>query len=299
MFNGTESPRDEDAPPADYGFEGTGSTSSRPQKKKGRSSSLAFPPASWGKRKNSGSYFADDFHDPGRAPVPTDLDGVLPTPKSAAASSPVPRPSPTFAQRAWEDRPSPRLERTLNPATGYFETQFKSDFVPDDQLRRHPPLGTRNSAGTSVGGGATDDWQPGSPFNSLPPFSAARSALSGTPTGVSDATATSHRRAFSAYAPASSSGSVSARSGGRNPFSADPFELPGDEDTDELDYGRSSPTAALFGGSVRTPPQKKLAPKAELARPLLPHEGVARAIALYDFNAVQVSDVKWYAWMSY
>jgi hypothetical protein len=30
-------------------------------------------------------------------------------------------------------------------------------------------------------------------------------------------------------------------------------------------------------------------PKPELSRPLLPHEGVARAIALYDFRAAQVS----------
>jgi hypothetical protein len=29
--------------------------------------------------------------------------------------------------------------------------------------------------------------------------------------------------------------------------------------------------------------------KPELAKPLLPHEGVARAIALYDFQAAQVS----------
>jgi len=269
MFGGTESPRDEDVPPAEYTFEGTGSTNSRLQKKKGRSSSLAFPPASWGKRKTSGSYFTDDLNDPGRAPASANLESPAVTPSTSSAS---------FPRRAWEDRPSPRLERALNPATGYFETKFTSDFVPEDQLKRHPPLTARDNASTR------EDWQPGSPFNSLPPFSTARSALSGTPTG-SDVT--SHRRAFSAYAPSSSRGG--------NPFSSspssDPFELPGDEDADDLDYGRSSPTAALFGGSARLPPQKKLTPKAELTRPLLPHEGVARAIALYDFNAVQPGDL--------
>ena len=36
----------------------------------------------------------------------------------------------------------------------------------------------------------------------------------------------------------------------------------------------------------------RLTPKAGLNRPLDPHEGVGRAIALYDFNAVEVrSDV--------
>ncbi|OCH91303.1 DUF500-domain-containing protein [Obba rivulosa] len=271
MFGGVESPRDEDVPPADYTFEGTGSANSRLQKK-GRSASLAFPPASWGKRKNSGSYFADDFHDPSRAPVPVDLDGALP-------SSALPSPSAPFNRRVSEDRPSPRLEPAPNPTTGYFATKFTSDYVPDDQLRRHPPLSTRS------GTGAREDWQPGSPFNSLPPFSAARSTLSGTPTGVSDVA--SHRRAFSAYAPTSSNG--------RNPFSgspqSDPFELPGDEDADDLEYGRSSPSAALFGSSVRNPLQKKLTAKAELTRSLLPYEGVARAIALYDFNAVQSGDL--------
>jgi hypothetical protein len=33
---------------------------------------------------------------------------------------------------------------------------------------------------------------------------------------------------------------------------------------------------------------QRIGPKPELAKPLLPHEGVARAIALYDFPAVEV-----------
>ena len=40
-----------------------------------------------------------------------------------------------------------------------------------------------------------------------------------------------------------------------------------------------------------SPPPPKLTPKTELTKPLSRHEGVARAIALFDFNAVQVSAV--------
>lgn len=52
-----------------------------------------------------------------------------------------------------------------------------------------------------------------------------------------------------------------------------------------------------FYSSTTSPPQSKMSPatasviktREELARPLLPQEGVARGIALYDFHAVEVS----------
>jgi hypothetical protein len=42
----------------------------------------------------------------------------------------------------------------------------------------------------------------------------------------------------------------------------------------------------------KTPPSDIpfIKPRPELAKPLLPHEGVARAIALFDFNAMEVRD---------
>ena len=68
------------------------------------------------------------------------------------------------------------------------------------------------------------------------------------------------------------------------------FRQPDDHDDLDADrdvFGAAIPNAAA-GVEGSTPPPK-LAPKAELTRPLQPHEGVARAIALFDFNAVQVS----------
>lgn len=256
MFGGVESPRDElgasgmrSASAADTLYDDIPDTRPKITKTKSRSGSIGFPPASWGKRKPSGSYFASEFHDPSRAPVPVDAGETTP-PSSGSYTVP--------ARRPWEDRPSPRLTRTLNPATGYFDTQFESDFVPDEQMKRHPPL---SANGKSVAAAKSDEFPSGSPFSSLPPFSAARSSLTGSDT-------TSHRRAYSAYAPSSPG--------------MDPFES--NDDLDTLDYGGRPPA------KLSSPPPK-LAPKAELTKPLLAHEGVARAIALYNFDAVQPGDL--------
>ena len=281
MFDSVESPSLENGRSGNGYFpEGSGSPGSKLSKKnKQKSSSISFPPVNWGRRKSSGAYFSD-YNDPSRAPEPRE------------GFEPSPRLSP-------EDRPSPRLGRELNPDTGYFETKFKTDYVTDDQLRQHPPLGRRDpppslspSISKAKRPGGEDLWEPGSPFNDLPPFSQARSNMS-----MANSDATSHRRAYSAYAPTS----AAARDGASNPFEArmdadrdrarrDSFGSGGDEDLLGLgvDYS-SSGTAGSLGrrGSVSAG-KPKLAPKAELTRPLLPHEGVARAIALFDFNAVQV-----------
>ena len=285
MFGSVESPSIENGPSGrddDYFPDSPGKLSKR---KKEKSGSISFPPVTWGRRKGSGSYFSE-FHDPSRAPKPLD-DPPTPSPKLSP-----------------EDRPSPRLTRQLNPETGFFETKFTSDYVSDDQLRQHPPLGRRGpapaanappSVGAKVGnggagGGGDDLWEPGSPFNDLPPFSQAHSSMSD---------ATSHRRAFSAYAPAvpSPAGPASAARGGR---ARDWDEGMDDEDLLGLgvDYGSkrnaNGPRPGVGPGVGPSPSlgsKPKLAPKAELTRPLLPHEGIARAIALYDFNAVQVRPI--------
>lgn len=233
----------------------TPSNSSIKLSKKKKSSSISFPPVNWGRRKSGGAYFSD-FHDPNRAPPMVDAD--------------------TSPRVRSEDRPSPRLERVPSPATGYFETTFQSDYGNDDQLKQHAPLGRRVSLSQSKPSTSQDDhlaWEPGSPFNDLPPFSQARLSMSD---------ATSHRRAFSAYAPSSSSGT--------NPFESHGREANGfGNDEDLLGLGartEGSSTLARNGSSSSAKPN--IAQKAELARPLLPHEGVARAIALFDFKAVQV-----------
>ncbi|RPD71753.1 DUF500-domain-containing protein [Lentinus tigrinus ALCF2SS1-7] len=257
MFGGVESPGNEVGPSGgDLYFPDTPGTpnSKLSKKNKPKSSSISFPPVNWGRRKSGGSYFSE-FHDPDRAPPPVDAD--------------VPVPSPS---RSPEDRPSPRLGRVLNPNTGFFETKFQSDYVSDEQLRQHPPLGRRDTPPSAKSLGPQEEpWEPGSPFNNLPPFNQARSNMSD---------ATSHRRAFSAYAPSASGSGGGGNSSSRNPFDAHPRHddvFGDDEDLLGLGYG--------YGG------KPKLAPKAELTRPLLPHEGVARAIALFDFKAVQPGDL--------
>ncbi|KAI8986660.1 DUF500-domain-containing protein [Trametes punicea] len=274
MFGGVESPGNENgpsAPPADVEGSNGSNTNGRPaQPKKTKSGSISFPPVSWGRRKTAGSYFSE-FHDPSRAPEPVDAS--------------VPARSPS---RSPEDRPSPRLGRVLNPATGYFETKFQADYVSEDQLRRHPPLQRRMTPPTvpqARGGAAEEGWEPGSPFNNLPPFSQARSSM----TAAAGSEAASHRRAFSAYALPSSVGN--SRNGGA---SSNPFEVYGTEGDglgfdDDLLGGTSS--VGRSSGAAVNGAKPKLAPKSELTRPLLPHEGVARAIALYNFDAVQPGDL--------
>ncbi|KAI0371312.1 DUF500-domain-containing protein [Pilatotrama ljubarskyi] len=278
MFGGVESPGlNETGPsssargsPALPDSASPGANGKLSKGKKGKAGSISFPPVTWGRRKSSGSYFSE-FHDPSRAPEPADVNVQMPSPSVSP-----------------EDRPSPRLGRVLNPATGYFETQFVTDYVSDEQMKKHPPL-QRRVTPTSVPQARTaadEHWEPGSPFNNLPPFSQAHSSITGA---ASDTT--SHRRAFSAYAPSSVSSARNASAASNNPFDA----YGGDDDgfDDDLlgggsgsgSFGRSS---AVGGLSDAKP---KLASKAELTRPLLPHEGVARAIALFNFDAVQPGDL--------
>lgn len=254
-FDGIESPRNEYPTSLDLGADTLSGASApqtefgvgprpSPKKLRSRNSSFGFPPASWGKRKTSGAYFEDEFHDPSRAPMPEDMGGAG---------------SLQRAQRASEDRPSPRLNRALNPATGYFDTRFDTDYMSDEQLRRHPQLSLSDKAP------ARSSLEDEVDAHERNPFSSTRS------NGALDTT--SHRRAFSAYAPSSLSSGDSQR---------DPFGSR--EDLDDLSYSGKPPAKI-----TATLPPPKLTQKAELTRPLLPHEGVARAIALYNFEAVQVS----------
>lgn len=300
MFGSVESPSLENSPfdSRDFPDSPSGGSGTTPpignsangklsKKKKEKSSSISFPPMQWGRQKSSGSYFSQ-FHDPSRAPEPVDSHV----------------PSPTLPP---EDRPSARLDRVLDPSTGLFETRFQSDYISDDQLRQHPPLHRRTSAGrpsltpdrdrdwnrdygNKKPPGASKDgeleWEPDSPFNDLPTgaFNEARSNMSD---------ATSHRRAFSAYAPSTSSapGSVSPRKSS-NPFDAWAAREEETFDDDLLGGGRSAGSRSRYD----TLGKPRITPKKELARPLLPHEGVARAIALYDFKAVQVRVVFSSSW---
>ncbi|KIP11897.1 hypothetical protein PHLGIDRAFT_124552 [Phlebiopsis gigantea 11061_1 CR5-6] len=137
------------------------------------------------------------------------------------------------------------------PTTDFFETRFESDFSPHEDTSKHPKFG---------------DYRTPEPPSS-------------------------HRRSISAYTPSSSSRFAKPST---NPFESYDRRPSYDLDHDDLDadhdvFGAPIPNAG--SRMDRSSPPPKLTPKTELTRPLQPHEGVARAIALYDFNAVQSGDL--------
>ncbi|EGO02744.1 hypothetical protein SERLA73DRAFT_176098 [Serpula lacrymans var. lacrymans S7.3] len=116
--------------------------------------------------------------------------------------------------------------------------------------------------------GTTERYDPASPFNSLPPFRLAHSYLS-------DKTIAHSKSASTSAAYPSSPGQ--SRGAYTNPFSSSP---PVTEDTEYDNRRRSTSQATPF-----------IKPKPELAVPLSPQEGVGRAIALYNFKAVEAGDL--------
>jgi len=151
------------------------------------------------------------------------------------------------------------------PTTDFFDTRFESDFKPNAQSHKGP----------------------------RPNFSSSTRAVD-YPFKSTGSDASTHKRSVSAYTPPSSS-----RFNQSNPFddgrgynrrtSYDFDHHDVDEDRDV--FGAQIPSAAKGFRGNSPPAQPKLAPKAELTRPLQPHEGIARAIALFDFNAVQSGDL--------
>ncbi|KAI0682935.1 hypothetical protein BC835DRAFT_1397597 [Cytidiella melzeri] len=158
--------------------------------------------------------------------------------------------------------PQPHEERN-EPTTDFFGTKFESDFDLNDQVRNRSRLS-----------------EPASPFRDSESRFQSRGA-----------DISSHKRSVSAYTPTSSM-----RFGKKsNPFDQDSgyggrpsfdFDHRDQEDLDVF----GAPMVGPKGLQTSSPPPK-LTPKAELVRPLQPHEGVGRAIALFDFNAVQPGDL--------
>ena len=147
-------------------------------------------------------------------------------------------------------------------ATSNFETHFESDFNPhDDRFRQTHHRGfsvpTQNSH-SSFGSGSGDfyasdeSWQRTSRANT---FSSPHSPY--------------HRPPTAARTPSMPVPELTPTTSG--PFN---YELNGEV------YDEPSPMA----------PRPIITPKAELTSPLTPGEGVGRAIALFDFNAVEVSN---------
>lgn len=226
-------------------------------KKKKNSSSTAFPPAHWGKKKDGGSYFTsdldDDFGD-------SSGFGRTNTPKNM-----------------FEDNQVPVVAKLIDDgsASNSFPTHFDSDFTPPSpeaqssfsrpthrltQSLRSPPT-------------HTPSFNPDSPFNDLPPF----------PSNLRSQNGFGHNRSTSSTPYLQQNGSSNRSK--LNPFSninsdvsPDPFSA------FDNDFGRAR-TASISSEKPR------LTPKAGLNSPLSPYEGVGRAIALYNFDAVQAGDL--------
>ncbi|KAI0316308.1 hypothetical protein OF83DRAFT_1264941 [Amylostereum chailletii] len=162
-----------------------------------------------------------------------------------------PRPS-------WDyDAPQRVSEPQPDPAPG-FATRFESDFAPEKTT--HPAL-KYNARPMSAHG--TGDGGAGQ--------------RSGSYGNFRDSTLQSaHARSFSAAAGRQSSyGSSGGYDNYDNPFA------PTIEDDDPFAVDDNHGTVA----------RAKAASRGELSRPLMPSQGVARAIALFDFNAVQPGDL--------
>lgn len=146
------------------------------------------------------------------------------------------------------------------PRRSGFDEEFESGSSSVKQITHRPSHSVEASTSISH---PVDSYDPESPFNSLPPFRSVHSTLS-------DKTV-SHSRSMSAPKLGYSTGQRDHLSNYTNPFSTTPpLE-------DDLEYYRDT---------VKHSPRFKT--KLELSEPLSPHEGVARAIALYEFKAIQV-----------
>lgn len=153
----------------------------------------------------------------------------------------------------WDDH-----DRALS-GTG-FDTKFESDPSPPSQSYH------RSFNSISAPPGVKDRYDPASPFNSLPPFSSAHSSLGDKNAHSRSMSVPSVKQSFNEHSLADYT----------NPFAS---SSPPDDNFFESD-NRTSYRAAPF-----------LKTQAEFASSLPLGEGVSRAIALYDFNAVEAGDL--------
>lgn len=153
----------------------------------------------------------------------------------------------------WDDH-----DRALS-GTG-FDTKFESDPSPPSQSYH------RSFNSISAPPGVKDRYDPASPFNSLPPFSSAHSSLGDKNAHSRSMSVPSVKQSFNEHSLADYT----------NPFAS---SSPPDDNFFESD-NQTSYRAAPF-----------LKTKAEFASSLPLGEGVSRAIALYDFNAVEAGDL--------
>ncbi|VDB92355.1 unnamed protein product [Peniophora sp. CBMAI 1063] len=262
--------------PSAYAFSGissagpktpSGSFMSRAKHKK---QSPSFPPLSWGSRKNDGSYFGSEgaaYSSTGRTADDASLDPYEGTNRST---------TPLSTRRSVETKkPSPTRDLLMDDGPTNFETHFASDFVPESRPAIKQ-LSYSNGSGRMSSFGAAD----------LDPFPAPP-ATNGTGFG--------HGRSQSAFP----GGSVGSRNHYAPPtqrpptdsYDSNPFAPTiDDDDPFGLGLGRRSPTGGRASALPSPSPKPFIAPKRELTTPM-PADGIARAIALFDFNAVQSGDL--------
>lgn len=235
-----------------------------PPMNKKKSVNSPFPPPSWGRRKSGGSYFNSEF------------DNVDETPNNAAPRNRTPESSAKSQQAHGADD----LIDGGSIANS-FPTQFKSDYSysgPDTTSSQRFNNTHRPTLSLNSDRPRNSSYRAGSPFNDLPPFPR-----------VPSGSTSSHVRSASStpfFGAKQSSGSVinGFSKSNANPFSArasDPFDY--DTPGETIDDLPDAMGALKLGG------KPYITPKAGLNEPLSPLEGVARAIALYDFKAVEVS----------
>lgn len=143
-----------------------------------------------------------------------------------------------------------------------FPEHFDSDFNPQETSPKgHPHLSSRKPTPSR------SSFVPDSPFNDLPPFP------------VSSKNSYGHDRT------ASSASYLTGKQKRAFPQDSDPFStLSNDID----DVGDINHLRILPKNTISKP---HIAPKAGLTSPLDPTEGVARAIALFDFKGIQYGDL--------
>ncbi|KAF7796114.1 hypothetical protein EIP86_007287 [Pleurotus ostreatoroseus] len=161
------------------------------------------------------------------------------------------------------------------PTTEYFDTRFDSDYSAAYEPRRNSQSGGGKYPFQSMGSGARSR-------SSTYAGSSSRSGRSDNPFDDTYGDDFGPRRS-NTRSSKSARGSRSYDFGGR--------DHGGLEDVDDHDvFGAPIPSAArAIRGS--TPPPARFTPKPDLTRSLGSGGGIAKAIALFDFNAVQSGDL--------
>jgi len=156
----------------------------------------------------------------------------------------------------YQNRAGPTTSSRGGDHLNGFDTHFDSDFAFEEESHQHPKVQATR--------GLDDDFSndPAPPYDtpSDPSFGSSNPPRSAGLTSPFSSSSKSHKKSFSYTS--------------SNPFYAT-------QEVDDID--------AMSRSTSSTGP--RIQPKPELAKPLSPSEGVARAIALFDFKAVEPGDL--------